>query len=126
MQAYEIRILNPDDALGETFEIEHLDPNGAVRAARKMAQGKPVEVWRAGQCIYGADRMGPSRTPHENDVYGTARKMTEVYGERAAMTAAQRAEVALETKNRIGSERWQRIMAAIRSIDRSSRGRRLN
>ncbi len=56
MHEYEIRILS---GRSETIiEVMHLSDNAAIRAARKLADGKPFEVWRDLDCIYsppGAD-----------------------------------------------------------------------
>jgi hypothetical protein len=56
VQEYEIRILR---ALGSpaliTSEIQMSD-GAAIRYARKLAEGKPFEVWKGLECIVQADK----------------------------------------------------------------------
>ncbi len=51
MQIYEIRILSENQTI---IESAFLNDHAAVRAAQKFAAGKPFEVWRGLDCIYGA------------------------------------------------------------------------
>ncbi len=55
MHDYEIRILN--SKRGSLAYIEILEPSddAAIRSAERMAEGKPVEVWRDIDCIYRSD-----------------------------------------------------------------------
>jgi hypothetical protein len=55
MQGYEIRILGQGHG-DIIIEVVHLNDNAAVRSARKMAEGKPFEVWRGLDCVYGGAR----------------------------------------------------------------------
>lgn len=55
MQNYEIRILC--NGRGHThIEVMHLNDSSAIRAAEILAAGRPFEVWRDLECIYGAPR----------------------------------------------------------------------
>ena len=56
MLSYEIRILSENQTI---IESTFLNDHAAVRAAQKFAAGKPFEVWRGLDCIYGA---APPRT----------------------------------------------------------------
>jgi hypothetical protein len=57
MQDYEIRILC--NGRGHThIEVRHLNDSNAIRAAEGFAAGRPFEVWRDLDCIYGARRPG--------------------------------------------------------------------
>jgi hypothetical protein len=51
---YEIRIT--DGNRHTILAIVHLNDNAAVRQAERMAEGKPFEVWRGMDCIYGTVR----------------------------------------------------------------------
>lgn len=53
MQVYEIRFLRADHSPATIMEVMHLNDNAAIRAAKKMAEAKPFEVWRGLDCIYG-------------------------------------------------------------------------
>jgi hypothetical protein len=53
MQDYEIRIRC--SGRGHTYiEVMYLDDSSAIRAAEVLAAGRPFEVWRDLDCIYGA------------------------------------------------------------------------
>lgn len=52
MQTYEIRVLD-NGRTRAVLEAMHLNDNAAVRAGKKLAGGKPFEVWRELDCIYG-------------------------------------------------------------------------
>jgi hypothetical protein len=59
MQDYEIRILC--NGRGHThIEVMYLNDSSAIRAAEMLAAGRPFEVWRDLECIYGAARHPPS------------------------------------------------------------------
>ncbi len=59
MQDYEIRILS--HGRGHThIEVMYLNDSSAIRAAEALAAGRPFEVWRDLECIYGASRTSPS------------------------------------------------------------------
>jgi hypothetical protein len=54
MQLYEIRLLK-EDRYSTKFVVEQMHQNdyAAIRAAMKLSQGSPFEVWRDLDCIYG-------------------------------------------------------------------------
>jgi hypothetical protein len=55
MQDYEIRIRC--NGRGYThIEVMYLNDSSAIRAAEVLAAGRPFEVWRDLDCIYGAPR----------------------------------------------------------------------
>jgi hypothetical protein len=60
MHEYEIRILRADRTTDVLIEVIHLNDNAAIRAAKKMAEARPFEVWRDLDCIYGGQ---PSERP---------------------------------------------------------------
>jgi hypothetical protein len=63
MRGYEIRILSEENR-HTIIEVMHLNDNAAVRSARKMAEGKPFEVWRDLDCIYdGVAAKHPAPNP---------------------------------------------------------------
>ena len=53
MHEYEIRIVNSDGIPSLLMVSAQLNANMAIRAARKMANGQPFEVWRGSECVYG-------------------------------------------------------------------------
>jgi hypothetical protein len=56
MQEYEVRILRvPGSPALITSEIQMSD-GAAIRHARKLAEGKPFEVWRGLECIVQSDK----------------------------------------------------------------------
>jgi hypothetical protein len=118
MQAYEIRILGKDHRRLRSIRSVHLSNNAATRAAYSLADGRSFEIWQEGRCIYGTDGVPAAWGENGNDIYGTACKMSELYDERAAMTAAQRAHAALAKSDFRGFERWRLIMAALRNMER--------
>ncbi len=50
MQEYDIRVLSHGNEA--VIEVMHLSDHAAIRAAKKLAGGKPFEVWRGLDCIY--------------------------------------------------------------------------
>ena len=52
----------------------------------------------------------------ETDIWGTSRKLIEIYGPRAVTTAASRAERLIEEGNGQGSQRWQQIANAVERL----------
>jgi hypothetical protein len=59
MQDYEFRILC--SGRGHTIvAVMHLNDSTAIRAAEVLAAGRPFEVWRDLECIYGAPRAAKS------------------------------------------------------------------
>jgi hypothetical protein len=51
MHEYEIRVLTV--GRGDTvIELLHLNDHAAIRAAKKLANGKRFEVWRGLDCVY--------------------------------------------------------------------------
>ncbi len=63
MEAYEIRILRDDGTPAITIPEMHISDMAAIRSARFMARGKPVEVWRGTECILGNDLQPPRPSP---------------------------------------------------------------
>lgn len=47
------------------------------------------------------------------DVWGTVKKMREIYGARAAVIAGQRADRAREKNDVFGYDRWKHIAAVV-------------
>ena len=67
MHEYEIRILGSRPA-DTVLEVVHLNDHAAVRAARKLAEGRNFEVWRGFDCIYaGAGETKPTVFPPASD-----------------------------------------------------------
>jgi hypothetical protein len=73
MREYEIRILRADKTTASVIEVIHLNDNAAIRAAKKIAEARPFEVWRDLDCIYGradsawpADRSAAQGTSGQN------------------------------------------------------------
>ena len=60
MHEYEIRVLQSDGRSTLITSELHLDDHSAIRSARKLANGKGVEVWRGIECIYGCAPALPS------------------------------------------------------------------
>ena len=63
MHEYEIRILRPDGSSALISSEIHLNNHSALRSARKLANGKAVEVWRGMECVYGRDTTRPPTPP---------------------------------------------------------------
>lgn len=61
MHEYEIRILRADRTTDTVIEVIHLNDSAAIRAAKKIAEARPFEVWRDLDCIYG--RGHPTSPP---------------------------------------------------------------
>jgi hypothetical protein len=59
MREYEIRVLRADLTTASVIEVVHLNDHAAVRAAKKMAEARPFEVWCGLDCIYGDDHSSP-------------------------------------------------------------------
>ena len=53
MHGYEIRILRADKTTDAIIEVAHLNDHAAIRAAKKIPEARPFEVWRDLDCIYG-------------------------------------------------------------------------
>ena len=53
MHEYEIRILRADRTTDAILEVVHFDDHAAIRAAKKLAEARPFEVWRDLNCIFG-------------------------------------------------------------------------
>jgi hypothetical protein len=51
MHEYEIRILKLDRGTSLVFASSQRNDDDAIRVARKLAEGKPLEVWRGVDCI---------------------------------------------------------------------------
>jgi hypothetical protein len=63
MEFYEIRILREDGTPAITIPEMYPNDTSAVRSGRLMARGRPVEVWRGTECIWGQE-LQPPRPPH--------------------------------------------------------------
>lgn len=66
MREYEIRILRADRSAGTILEVMHLNDHAAIRAAKRIAEARPFEVWRDLECIYGGatpQQLSPSGPP---------------------------------------------------------------
>ncbi len=65
MHEYQFRILRYDLTTSLMTEEVHLSNNAAFRAARKLANGRPFEVWRGMDCIFGParDRVAVAEGP---------------------------------------------------------------
>ena len=61
MQEYEIRIFQEKGTPAVVAMEVQLSDTAAVRSARRMARGKPFEVWRGLECITGL--MKPPASP---------------------------------------------------------------
>lgn len=55
MQHYEIRVLKDNGSLSLKIANDYLNSNAAITAARRLAKGKPFEVWRGDYCVYAKD-----------------------------------------------------------------------
>jgi hypothetical protein len=60
MREYEIRILRSDRKTDIIMGMMHLSDHAAIRAAKKLAEARPFEVWRGLDCIYAGARTNPS------------------------------------------------------------------
>jgi hypothetical protein len=63
MEAYEIRILRDDGTPAITIPEMHFSDMAAIRSGRFMARGKPLEVWRGTECIFGQEFQPPLPSP---------------------------------------------------------------
>ena len=59
MHPFEFRIFNTDGTIALVVNLRHTSNYVAMRAGHLLAEGKPYEVWRAEQCIYGLDDRKP-------------------------------------------------------------------
>ena len=53
MQEFEIRILNGAGGAAIVTSEIHLNENSAIRSAKKLANGRPFEVWRGDGLVCG-------------------------------------------------------------------------
>jgi len=66
MQHYEIRVSKDNGSLSLKVANDYLNSNAAIAAGRRIAKGKPFEVWRGDTCVYAKDgedsftRWGPA------------------------------------------------------------------
>jgi hypothetical protein len=60
MQEYEIRILNTVGRTDTVFEGTYISDHSAIRAAQRMSESRPFEVWRGLDCIYGRNKSPAS------------------------------------------------------------------
>jgi hypothetical protein len=67
MHEYEIRILQAGDSPSLITAEIHLSDTAAIRSARKMARGRPFEVWRGVECISGRARLSEPPAKHPPD-----------------------------------------------------------
>jgi hypothetical protein len=51
MHEYEIRILKLDRGTSLVFASSQRNDDDAIRMAKKLAEGLPLEVWRGMECI---------------------------------------------------------------------------
>jgi hypothetical protein len=58
MHDYEIRILNSRLASSAIIEVLEVSDRTAIRSAERMAEGRPVEVWRGIECVYRSSPQG--------------------------------------------------------------------
>ena len=65
MYKYEFRVLNEDHTECSVTEEIHLDNYSAIRSARRLAVGRPFQVWLGLECIFGI--------PHEKFEISTNR-----------------------------------------------------
>lgn len=63
MQHYEIRVLKDNGSLSLKVGNDYLNSNAAITAARRLAKGKPFEVWRGDYCVYANDGGGSFPQP---------------------------------------------------------------
>ena len=82
MREYEIRIFSQNHAQ-TVIEVMQLNDHGAIRAAKKMADGKLFEVWRDLDCIYSpagerthAHRLRPTGLTGCNSEAGSGDRAT--------------------------------------------------
>ena len=59
MHEYELRILNANRTTDLVIEVAHINDNAAIRQGRKIAEGRPFEVWRGLDCVYGTHKEAP-------------------------------------------------------------------
>jgi hypothetical protein len=59
MYAYEIRIIRTSGSPSIILAETQLTDVAAIRSARKIARGKPFEVWRDLECISGIGQLQP-------------------------------------------------------------------
>ena len=52
MHEYEVRILKNDGSTGVIMQEVHLSTAAAVNKARRLAGGRPIEVWSDDRCVY--------------------------------------------------------------------------
>jgi hypothetical protein len=62
MHEYEIRILNDNGKTALVAAEIQLSDHAAIRSAKKLANGRKVEVWRGIDCIY-SDGSAPAPPP---------------------------------------------------------------
>ncbi len=53
MHEYEIRLLHADKSTDIVLVMMYLTDAAAIRAAKKIAEARPFEVWRDLDCIHG-------------------------------------------------------------------------
>jgi hypothetical protein len=63
MQEYETRILNVDRTPALLMTSMHLNADAAIKTARRVATGRPFEVWRDDECVYAAVDGPPLQFP---------------------------------------------------------------
>jgi hypothetical protein len=69
MREYEYRILQLDGSPAiVTMEVQ-VSPGAAIRSARKMARGRPFEVWWGQECISGVAKPPPINAPDSRAQY---------------------------------------------------------
>ena len=69
MREYEYRILQLDGSPAIITMEMQLSPGAAIRSARKMAHGRPFEVWCGQACISGAAKPSSGNAPSSQVPY---------------------------------------------------------
>lgn len=62
MQDYEIRVLGSKHTSHTLIEVLEAGDSAAIRSAERIANGRPVEVWRGIDCIYRSGPESPAAT----------------------------------------------------------------
>lgn len=57
MELFEIRILNQNGAPALVLEKDYLSIKAAENAARRLAGGRPFEIWNSDRCIFASDAI---------------------------------------------------------------------
>ena len=67
MREYEVRILKADRSTDTVMAMVQMSDHMAIRAARRIAEARPFEVWRGLECIHGGQSRPMAPAPrHPN------------------------------------------------------------